>query len=73
MPTGTVLWPENTDFIVKQADFNSYDWTNAELNANENIVNGKSNEGIILELKSTDLGPPNHPKYASLVLYYTGV
>ena len=73
MPAGTVLWPEDTDFIVKQADFNSYDWTNTGLDANENIVLGSNNEGLLLRIKSTNLGAPNGPRYVSLVIYFSGV
>ena len=73
MPAGTVLWPQDTDFIVKQADFNSYDWTNTGLDANENIVLGSNNEGLLLRIKSTNLGAPNGPRYVSLVIYFSGV
>ena len=73
MPSGTDLWPADTDFIVKQADFNSYDWTNAGLDANENIVFGSNNEGLLLRIRSTNLGAPSGPRYVSLVIYFSGV
>ena len=64
MPVGTSLWPPNTDFVLKQTDFNTY------FTANENHILGSSDEGIIIKLKSTDLGAPNGPQYISLFIYY---
>ena len=65
MPDGTSLWPEKTDFVAKQADFDTY-FTN-----NENYILGQTrNEGIIIKVTSTDLGAPNGPTYLSLKLFY---
>jgi hypothetical protein len=58
-----ILWPENTDYVIKQTDFDSY------FTLGQNIVLGQNNEGIILTLKSTDLGAPNGPTYFDLQIY----
>jgi hypothetical protein len=64
MPGGTSLWPQNTDFVLKQTDFDTYFGTG------ENIILGTANEGIIIKVESTDLGAPNGPQYISLIVYY---
>lgn len=64
MPGGTSLWPQNTDFVIKQTDFNSY------FTAGENVISGSGDEGIIIKVESTDLGAPNGPQYISLMVYY---
>ena len=64
MPGGTSLWPPNTDFVLKQTDFDTYFGTG------ENIILGAANEGIIIKVESTDLGAPNGPQYISLIVYY---
>jgi hypothetical protein len=64
MPGLTSLWPANTDFVLKQTDFNTY------FTGDENIILGSQNEGIIIKVESTDLGAPNGPQYISLIIYY---
>ena len=65
MPNGISLWPKKTDFVAKQADFDTY------FTSNENYIFGKTrNEGIIIKVTSTDLGAPNGPQYLSLKLFY---
>ena len=64
MPGGTSLWPQNTDFVIKQTDFNTY------FTAGENVISGSGDEGIIIKVESTDLGAPNGPQYISLMVYY---
>ena len=65
MTNGATLWPENTDFILKQSDFNDY-FTN-----NENLIESANDEGIIIKVTSTDLGAPNGPTYINLMVYFT--
>lgn len=64
MPNSTSLWPANTDFVLKQTDFNTY------FTSNENVILGTIDEGIIIKVESTDLGAPNGPQYISLIIYY---
>ena len=64
MPGGTSLWPTNTDFVLKQTDFDTY------FVGGENIILGSTDEGLIIKLKSTELGAPNGPQYISLFVYY---
>ena len=59
------LWPDNTDFILKQSDFNTY-FTN-----DENLIESANDEGIIIKVTSTDLGAPNGPRYINLMVYFT--
>ena len=62
IPSGS-LWPENTDYVIKQTDFDTY------FTGNENIVLGTNNEGLIITLESTDLGAPNGPTYFDVQIY----
>ena len=64
MPVGTSLWPTGTDFVLKQTDFDTY------FVGGENIILGSTDEGLIIKLKSTELGAPNGPQYISLFVYY---
>ena len=63
--TNGVLCPKNTDFVLKQSDFNTY-FTN-----DENLIKSANDEGIIIKVTSTDLGAPNGPRYINLMVYFT--
>ena len=58
------IWPQNTEFVLKMTDFNTY-FTNQE-----NYIEGNNNEGIIIKLDSTNLGDNNGPRFFKLQLYY---
>ena len=66
-PSGLDIWPDNTDFVLKQTDFSSY-W-----GPSANII-GTANEGIIMRVTSLKgLGPANGAQYLSLTLYYENI
>lgn len=45
-------------------DFNTY-FTNQE-----NYINGNNNEGLIIKIDSTNLGPGNGPRFINIQVYY---
>lgn len=61
--TGGKLWPADSNFVLKQTDFNTY------FTGEENYVYGSNNEGIIIKM-SGDLGPNNGPRFISLSVYF---
>lgn len=63
-PSGLNLWPENTHFVLKQTDFDSF-FTN-----NENYIYGSNNGGLIVKITSSSLGPPNGPRFFNITIYY---
>lgn len=58
------LWPDDTFFVLKMTDFNTY-FTNQE-----NYINGNNNEGLIIKIDSTNLGPGNGPRFINIQVYY---
>lgn len=61
------IWPQSSDFILKQTDFDTY------FTDDENIILGSGSEGIIIKIDSTNLGPPNGPSYLNLIVFYKPV
>ena len=62
--SGTDLWPPNSYFVLKMTDFNTY-FTNQE-----NYIEGANNEGILIKIDSTNLGPSNGPRFITIQVYY---
>lgn len=67
MPTGADLWAQNSMFVFKQSDFDTY-FTN-----DENVVNGSSSGGIIVKLTSSGFGGNSGPQYATITIYYNEI
>lgn len=63
-PSGLPLWPENTHFVLKQSDFDSF------FKNNENYIYGTNNGGLIVKITSSSLGPPNGARYFNITIYY---
>lgn len=59
------LWPKNSHFVLKQTDFDTYFATN-----NENYIYGSNNGGLIVQIKSSSLGPPDGPRFFNITIYY---
>ena len=59
------LWPPNRHFVLKQTDFDTYFATN-----NENYIYGSNNGGLIVQIKSSSLGPPDGPRFFNITIYY---
>lgn len=63
------LWPADTDYIVKQTDFNTYFGTGGPGEATGNTILGSSNEGLFIKT-TFENNPPNGARYISLQIYY---
>jgi len=63
-PSVVNLWPENTHFVLKQTDFDSF-FTN-----NENYIYGTNNGGLIVKLDASRVGPPNGARFFNITIYY---
>lgn len=66
--TNTNLWPQNSTFVLKQTDFDTY-----FSSTSENIILGGSNEGIIIKISTDakyDFGNAAAPRFATITLYY---
>jgi len=62
--SGVCLWPENTFFVFKMTDFNTY------FTSDENYIYGNNNEGLIIEIDSTNLGPNDGPHFINIQVFY---
>ena len=67
MPAGASIWPQNTNFVFKATDFDSF------FTSDQNIVTGASNGGLIVKLTSNAFGGTNGPRYATISIYYSEV
>ena len=62
--SGADLWPSKSYFVLKMTDFNTY-FTNQE-----NYIEGGNNEGILIKIDSSNLGPNNGPRFINIQVYY---
>ena len=62
--SGADLWPQNSYFVLKMTDFDTY-FTNQE-----HYIEGGNNEGILIKIDSTNLGPNNGPRFINIQVYY---
>ena len=67
MPAGTNIWPQNTNFVLKATDFDSY------FTSDQNVINGANNGGLIVKLSSSAFGGTTGPRFATITIYYTEV
>ena len=67
MPAGTNIWPQNTNFVLKATDFDSY------FTSDQNVINGANNGGLIVKVSSAPFGGTTGPRYATITIYYTEV
>jgi len=65
MPAGADLWTSDTNYVLKQTDFNTY------FTLGQNTIVGTQNGGIIIRLTSSAWSGTNGPRYATLSIYYT--
>jgi hypothetical protein len=62
--SGASLWPDNSYFVLKMTDFNTY-FTNQE-----NYIEGGNNEGLLIKIDSSNLGPNDGPRFFNIQVYY---
>lgn len=65
-PAGLNIWPTGDQFVFKQGDFNTY-FTN-----DENIIEGATkNEGVIVQIDSSDVGGPGGPDLIKTLINFS--